>query len=64
MPSHKAYTGITLDLDVIKYLDDLAATQQRSRSFVINAIVREYAQGNPLTAAKSRERLSLSKHQP
>jgi len=34
--------GVMLESDVLAYLDHLAREQQRSRSFLINAILRWY----------------------
>jgi hypothetical protein len=46
----KAQTGVSLDIEVMKYLDNLAQSDDRDRSYVINRIVREYAatHGTPL----------------
>ena len=35
--------GVKFESDVLKFVDGLARDQQRSRSFVINAILRWYA---------------------
>lgn len=39
----KHVTGITLDASVHAYLDELAGRMRASRSWVLNAIVYEYA---------------------
>ena len=46
----KAQTGVSLDVQVLRYLDDLAQSDDRDRSYVINRIVREWAesQGTPI----------------
>ena len=41
MPARKVHTGVSLEEDVIEYLDLLARQQQRTRSFIINSIVRQ-----------------------
>lgn len=46
MPARKIHTGISLDEDVLTYLDQLAARDQRTRSFIINTIVRDHAKRN------------------
>ena len=40
----KRNTGVSLDQDVTQYLDDLARATDRSRSWLINAIIRRHAQ--------------------
>lgn len=46
-------TGVTLELPVLNYLQDLAEKADRNRSFCINQIVREHAarNGQPLPSA-------------
>lgn len=39
----KTYTGVTLDPDVLTYLAELGKREDRNRSWLINAIVREHA---------------------
>jgi len=41
--SRKKTTGVTLDPDVIAYLAELAQQTDRSRSWLINSIIREHA---------------------
>jgi hypothetical protein len=38
------YTGVSLEPEVIAYLDDLAGRMRMNRSWVLNTIVHEYAQ--------------------
>ena len=47
-------TGVNLEMDVVNFLDHLAADEERPRSFIINRIVREYAErtGRPLPPRK------------
>ena len=47
-------TGVTLEEPVVEYLDRLADRQERNRSYLINQIVREYAErnGTPLPSAE------------
>lgn len=35
--------GVMFESDVLRFIDQLASDQQRSRSFIINQIVRHYA---------------------
>ena len=46
-------TGVTLEIPVLNYLQDLAEKEDRDRSFCINQIVREHAErnGRPLPSA-------------
>lgn len=46
----KAQTGVSLDVEVMKYLNYVADSDDRDRSYVINRIVREWAkaQGTPI----------------
>ena len=48
--SRKVGTGVTLDRPVIQYLDQIAREEERSRSQVINRIVKDHAkrQGTPV----------------
>jgi metal-responsive CopG/Arc/MetJ family transcriptional regulator len=62
-PSRKRFktTGVRLEEPVIEYLDDLAAREERNRSYFINRIVREYAKqnGTPLPAADEEPRTAI-----
>jgi hypothetical protein len=40
---NKRLTGVALDPEVVRYLDDLAVRMRLNRSWVINCIVNEYA---------------------
>lgn len=44
-------TGISLDPAVLNFVDQIAAEQERSRSKVINLIIRQYAatHGTPIS---------------
>jgi len=35
--------GVVFESDVLQFIDQLASTQQRPRSFIINQIIRHYA---------------------
>lgn len=35
--------GVMFESDVLAYIDHLAFTQQRNRSFIVNSIIRYYA---------------------
>lgn len=51
-------TGVRLEEPVMIYLDALAVEEERHRSFLINRIVREYAQlkGKPIPQSLEVER--------
>jgi predicted transcriptional regulator len=53
----KTVAGVVLDSDVIDYLDKLGEREDRSRSWLINTIVREYAQ----RFGKTKTKLSTRK---
>jgi metal-responsive CopG/Arc/MetJ family transcriptional regulator len=42
----KAQTGVSLDVEVLKYLDHVASSDDRDRSYIINRIIREHAERN------------------
>jgi metal-responsive CopG/Arc/MetJ family transcriptional regulator len=46
----KFTTGVSLEVNVMRYLDEVANSDDRDRSYVINRIVREWAQakGTPI----------------
>jgi metal-responsive CopG/Arc/MetJ family transcriptional regulator len=46
----KFTTGVSLEVNVMRYLDEIANSDDRDRSYVINRIVREWAQakGTPI----------------
>jgi len=46
-------TGVTLEPDVIDYLESLGKREDRDRSWLINAIVREHAQRNAQPETKA-----------
>ena len=52
----KAQTGVSLDVEVMKYLDHVANSDDRDRSYVINRIVREWAkaQGTPIPVKQAK----------
>ena len=54
----KAQTGVSLDVEVLKYLDDVANTDDRDRSHVINRIIREWAEskGTPIPVKRKEPR--------
>ena len=37
-------TGVSMELDILGYLDRLAEHQNKDRSFIINQIVREHTE--------------------
>jgi predicted transcriptional regulator len=39
----KHYTGVALDQEVVQFLADLSRETQRTRSWLINAIIRDQA---------------------
>ncbi len=51
-------TGVSLEPEVTKYLDDLASRMRMNRSWVLNTIVHEYAkfiEQKNLTPLESRD---------
>ena len=53
-------TGVSLEENVMRYLDEVANSDDRDRSYVINRIVREWAQakGTPIpSSTKSTKEL-------
>ena len=46
----KTQTGVSLDVEVINYLDQVANSDDRDRSYIINRIIREWAasKGTPI----------------
>ena len=42
----KISAGVVLDSDVMEYLDELGEQEERSRSWLINKIVREHAENS------------------
>jgi metal-responsive CopG/Arc/MetJ family transcriptional regulator len=56
----KLTTGVSLEENVMRYLDEVANSDDRDRSYVINRIVREWAQskGTPIpSSTKSTKEL-------
>ncbi len=53
----KMTTGVSLDVEVLRYLDEVANSDDRDRSYVINRIVREWAkaQGTPIPVRQVTE---------
>ena len=58
-------TGVTLEVAVLEYLQELAERDDRDRSFCINQIVREHAerQGRPLETVAVRARPPQTKNE-
>lgn len=54
----KTKTGVSLEVEVMSFLDSVANTDERDRSFVINRIVREWAEakGTPIPVKRKEER--------
>jgi metal-responsive CopG/Arc/MetJ family transcriptional regulator len=48
--AEKFTTGVSLEVNVLRYLDEIANFDDRDRSYIINRIVREHAQskGTPI----------------
>jgi metal-responsive CopG/Arc/MetJ family transcriptional regulator len=53
----KTQLGVSLDIDVVKYLDQVAVSEDRDRSSMINRIVREWAEakGSPIPIRSLKE---------
>ncbi len=56
MNQSKIAAGVAFDPEVLEFLRGLCAEYQRDRSFVINAIVRDYAQQQQRTKPRKSER--------
>jgi predicted transcriptional regulator len=50
----KAQTGVSLDIEVLRYLDEVANSDDRDRSYVINRIIRDWAaaKGTPIPVTR------------
>lgn len=50
----KIPTSVNFDPAVINYLDQICSSEERSRSYVVNKIIKEHAerQGTPLAAGR------------
>ena len=51
--------GVMFESDVLAFIDHLAFTQQRNRSFIINSIIRYYARATQPAAAGQDSAASL-----
>lgn len=53
----KVPTSVNFDPAVISYLDGICEEEERSRSFVVNKIIREHAarKGSPIGTAPQQE---------
>lgn len=61
----KINTGVTLEPDVAAYLADLAKREDRDRSWLINAIVREHStRQTPSKSARASRSVAPAKKQP
>lgn len=56
MNQTKIAAGVAFDPEVLEFLRGLCAEYQRDRSFIINAIVRDYAQQHRQPKPKRPER--------
>jgi len=56
---NRSVAGVVLDSDVIEYLEALGEQEDRSRSWLINTIVREHARQADKTNSKLKTK-SLS----
>ena len=54
----KAQTGVSLDVEVLNFLDAVANSDDRDRSYVINRIIREWAEskGTPIPVVRKETR--------
>ena len=57
----KMTTGVSLEVSVLRYLDEIANSDDRDRSYVINRIVREYAKqnGTPIPQSTTTQNKAL-----
>ena len=55
-------TGVNLECEVVAFLDGLAEEEERPRSYIINRIIREYAErkGTPLPRKRPYQATSRS----
>ena len=62
-PKRFINTGVRLEEPVIGFLDELAAKEERHRSYLINRIVREYAEsrGTPIPPAAAEDATKRTK---
>ena len=51
--------GVMFESDVLAFIDHLAATQQRNRSFIVNTIIRYYARVTQPSAALHESGVTL-----
>lgn len=51
--------GVMFESDVLAFIDHLAATQQRNRSFIVNSIIRYYARMTQPPTAQHESAVSL-----
>jgi hypothetical protein len=51
--------GVMFESDVLAFIDQLASTQQRNRSFIINNIIRYYSRMTQPVAAQPEPAVSL-----
>ncbi len=52
---NRSIAGVVLDSDVIEYLESLGEREDRSRSWLINSIVREHAQRSGKTKSNFKK---------
>lgn len=53
--------GVKFESDVLSFIDQLAREQQRSRSFIINAILRWYAKW---LAEQQEQKVDMAESEP
>ena len=51
--------GVMFESDVLAFIDHLAFTQQRNRSFIVNSIIRHYARITQPVAVDQDSAVSL-----
>jgi len=59
MTPPKIAAGVAFDPEVLKFLRRLCAEFQRDRSFVINAIIRDYARQQQVRPKKQERAISF-----
>lgn len=52
--------GVMFESDVLAFIDQLALTQQRNRSFIVNSLIRYYARITQPVAAEQEAAVSLT----
>jgi predicted transcriptional regulator len=55
----KKPTGVVLDKEMMEYVDELARRSERSRSWMINFLIRQHAKSNGQVQNERQPELSI-----